>query len=438
MIKDNLIIKMLLFVSILVFGLLTFSCKKKTAEAKPAIETEEKVEVVSIPADIYFSLAITDNSHNHSGDNLLFLDFQEKADPGKVDEKVIISPKVANGSITLDGDISEWKKENLSTVKGRVMNNYPLSEFYDAIPTDITVGSAFDDTFIYFAVQWEDANHDMSINRNRWVYDGKKWNKMKHVAVNPDSPNRAVVNRNDPLSGSESEDRLFVMFPIRDSEKNFSKGSYGCAMYCHGYLKESGDPKEKRVGDGVVAMHTNRKDDIADIWHWTSTRSNPGDTLTDEYLVFKGEDDEDKNGRKADEGKGNYSDNKNDQGQPAFMGRSEPGVQFLFEDDKTEIAGGFKKGDTLSYTIYREPEGSRVDVTVKAKYDPSTFKWTLELKRLLDTGNEDDHQFIPGVDAQFPALTKGIAGNADKGKALYVSKKCAQCHGDTGAGTFKD
>ncbi len=113
------------------------------------------------------------------------------------------------------------------------MNNYPLSEFYDAVPGEITIGSAWDDSYIYFLVEWEDANHDASTNRNLWTYDGKKWEKKGHVKPNDGSPAANAINAKDEIFGSESEDRVFFMFPVRDIQRNFRADGLGCAAYCH-------------------------------------------------------------------------------------------------------------------------------------------------------------------------------------------------------------
>ena len=133
------------------------------------------------PADTYFAMAVTENSHNHYGDNLLYLDFQERPNTAKIAPRVVISPLIEPGSITIDGKMGDWNPTYLSTIWARVMNNYPLSEYYDAVPGYITVGSAWDDQYIYFLVNWEDANHDSSTQRNLWVYDGEKWQKKTHV-----------------------------------------------------------------------------------------------------------------------------------------------------------------------------------------------------------------------------------------------------------------
>jgi hypothetical protein len=51
-----------------------------------------------VPADTYFAMAVTENSHNHYGENLLYLDFQEHPDTSKIAPRIVISPRIESGS----------------------------------------------------------------------------------------------------------------------------------------------------------------------------------------------------------------------------------------------------------------------------------------------------------------------------------------------------
>ena len=243
-------------------------------------------EAEDVPADTYFAMAVTENSHNHYGENLLYLDFQEHPNTHQIAPRVVISPRAATGSITIDGKADDWNPTYLTTIWGRVMNNYPLSEFYDAVPGEITLGSSWDEDYVYFLVRWEDANHDASTQRNLWTYDGKKWQKKKHVKTNSGTPAANAINKSAELFGNESEDRVFFMFPIQDRQRNFRPGGLGCASYCHANAELSGAYSEAAIGEDVAAMHTNVPGDKADVWHWTSTRSLPSRTLKDGHLVY--------------------------------------------------------------------------------------------------------------------------------------------------------
>jgi len=406
------------------------------------------------PADTYFAMAVTENSHNHYGENLLYLDFQEGPNTSKIAPRVLISPRVAPGSVTIDGKMDDWNPTYLTTVWGRVMNNYPLSEFYDAVPGEITLGSAWDGTYVYFLVRWEDSNHDASTQRNLWTFDGKKWVKKTHEQPNADAPAAKSINRSDELYGHESEDRVFFIFPIRDMQRNFRPGGLGCAAYCHANAEISGSLSEAAVGEDVAAMHTNVPQDKADIWHWTSTRSLPSLTLKDGHLVYGIGD---YNGRKADKGDASTVDNDTKKlkmsktSQPAFMslrdtvagnyGSDGPDSTKFEQHDAVPIPNEepkFVKGDTIPYSISRPSTGSRGDVLAFATFDTSSHTWTLELRRMLNTGDGNDFQFVPGTGATPPDNPAAIVGDAVRGEQLYQSHGCVACHQDKGQGLFQD
>ncbi|MEH6471876.1 MAG: ethylbenzene dehydrogenase-related protein [Halopseudomonas sp.] len=415
------------------------------------------IAVAATPVNTFFSVAVTENSHNHIGENLLYLDFQSSFDSSAVSHQRVVSPKVVDNSIQLDASLSDWQPEQFSKIAGRVMNNYPLSEFYDAVPTDIELASAHDSQHLYFAIRFKDANHDRSSNRNRWINDGGSWSKQQHVAPTPGSPAASAVNVSDTLAGNESEDRVFFMFPIVDKQLNFRDQGVGCAGYCHTNLADSGNPKQHLIGEDVVAMHTSLEGDLADIWHWTSTRSAPSRTLKDGHLIYaKGSD----SGRKGDPGKSPAIDNdlkklklNGSEGLkgPAYISHAdyEKGLYDklshttaqLTEDDLLKIKPGMELalGSSVPYTIHRQASGSRADVEVASHFDPATQLWTLEFKRLLDTGDaEHDRIFTQGTPASPPTVARPNTGDSQQGQKLYQSRKCEACHGQQGEGVFED
>ncbi|MEH6824534.1 MAG: ethylbenzene dehydrogenase-related protein [Motiliproteus sp.] len=412
--------------------------------------------VASTPVNTYFSVAVTENSHNHAGENLLYLDFQATLDSRLVSNQHVVSPKVADNSIQLDAELSDWRPEQFSKISGRVMNNYPLSEFYDTVPTQIELASAHDSKHLYFAIRFLDANLDPSTNRNRWIYDGANWIKQTHARPTPTAPATQAINSNEPLAGRESEDRVFFMFPIVDRQNNFRDQGLGCAGYCHTNLANSGDPEQHLIGEDVVSMHTNLEGDLADIWHWTSTRSAPSRTLKDAYLIYtQGSD----SGRKGDSGaaadiandlkKLKLSTNQASHG-PAYISQSdyEQGLYAKFshttekltENDLLAIKPGmqFTLGTSVPYTVNRPASGSRADVEVASHFDPKTNLWTLEFKRLLDTGDaEHDRIFTQGAAAVPPSQARPANGDPILGANLYKERKCVTCHGEQGEGVFE-
>ncbi|MBF0126237.1 MAG: c-type cytochrome [Magnetococcales bacterium] len=407
------------------------------------------VNAADLPADTYFSLAVTENSHNHYGENLLFLDFQERADPARITPQVVIAPRVPEESIQVNGDLQEWDPRHFTQFSGRVMNNYPLSEYHDARPGAIRVAAAFDAQYVYFAVDFEDANHDPSIYRKQWIHTQGTWQTMPHRPLDPTRP--APVNAADQLAGQESEDRVLFMFPIVDQQHTFRDGGLGCGAYCHPNLKGAHDPAQTLIGEEVSQMHTVLPDDRADVWHWTATRSNPAHTTEDAHIVHAMENE---NGFKEDPGQSPDLDNNEKKlqlskiNQPAYVNREDflagryNQAGFISSpitlENRLRITREmtFAEGVTLPNSILRPATGSRSDVTAFGRFDAETHHWTIEFKRRRDTGDPLDHAFVPGVDAAFPTTPPVKPGNAQRGQTLYQEKACASCHGENGEGKF--
>lgn len=407
------------------------------------IESDPEDPPLTTPADTYFSVAVTENSHNHVGSKLLFLDFQETANTDVIQNNVVISPKSAAGAFAIDGDASEWNPAHLTTVNGLVQNNYPLSEFIDAVPADITIGSSWDNSYLYFLVQWEDAGHTASTKYEKWFYGDQGggesgWNPLNHIGVTigDSAPNETAVNAAHTLAGKESEDRVFLMFPITDSENNFSTGGLGCAAYCHANLIDD-NPFQNYTGTGVAAMHTNVNGDKADIWHWKSSRTAPSNNADDKHLVYAAGSD---NGRTPDNGSPAYNDNPLNGPDPQYW-HTEDGWGYLGDILLQAEAQSFPgnsapgAGNEMPVTISTSPNGSRGDIEAQAIYDSATNQWTLEIQRLRNTGYADDRQFVSGANASPPGSGAVVSGISANGASLYTGN-CQRCHGDNGVGSI--
>lgn len=391
------------------------------------------------PADTYFALAVTDNSHNHTGARLLFLDFQNASDATAIRNNVVISPKVSPGAITLDGVAGDWNPAYLTTVRGLPQNNYPLSEFIDAVAVDITVGSAWDEDYIYFLVQWEDAGHLPSTKQLKWIYGNQGggesgWNAMVNRGVTGGAPNAAAANAAHLLAGGEDEDRVLMMFPIGDGEGNFAPGGLGCAAYCHANLR-SDNPYQNYTGTGVAVMHTNVSGDRADIWHWKATRTAPSGYADDQHINYAtGTTD----GRASDSGAAVYRGNPLSSGNPQYRHSSGLGYNgdTLLAADAVAFSGTPVAGNVIPAAIADIPNGSRADVETRHGYNSLTHRWTVEFRRRRVTGQGDDRQFAAGGNNAAPPGAAAVAAtDSAHGQTLYTGN-CQSCHGANGAGTL--
>ncbi len=140
-----------------------------------------------------------------------------------------------------------------------------------------------------------------------------------------------------------------------------------------------------------------------DLWMWRAHRGNPIGAVDDMWIHEY---------RNGDKGKSAYTTNwDNKKNQPKFMFDSKKtGFHALKWDDvinhklsqkdfyflSYKIAKPFdpnhnwKEGDTLPYRILRQPEGSRADIKGSGLWKDGS--WRVEMRRLLNTGHDDDKQ----------------------------------------------
>jgi hypothetical protein len=315
---------------------------------------DETGPVVIVLGDQLFGIAIADNDGpDKNGANLLTLDF------GGTPDATHIVP--ANGTPVLDGvdEGSPWG--TASTVSLAPINS-------GGGPSSATLKAAYDDTYLYFLVQWTDPTGTNSVNKKMWTYDstgGGDW------------------------SQDGDEDRVYFFWDINSSD--FASG--GCAVFCH-----------------IDGMRTNAPGETIDEWHWKATRGNPVGYADDKWVDDTIDTLDIEAGHHGDNGTSTYSDNKTS-GEPTFMAANgEPGANAVHlyqsgtnfdpynvistSSDSTapiDTTLGWQNGNTLPGYILRNPAGSRANVQTAGKYSGGV--WTVEFRRLLDTSNSDDALF---------------------------------------------
>jgi len=134
--------------------------------------------------------------------------------------------------------------------------------------------------------------------------------------------------------------------------------------------------------------------ELADLWIWGATRTDPKDYADDKYLTDAGFVD--------DSGDEIFDVNENE-GLPIQQAATDPGANVPVLVDSGAIRFypnlPWKGGNTIPGYIMHEPFGSKADIVVRSAYREG--KWTLEMRRHLDTLMEDgsDTIFNPDVDA---------------------------------------
>jgi hypothetical protein len=221
----------------------------------------------------------------------------------------------------------------------------------------------YNDTDIWFRFEWSDTTQ----NADRfWQYDGKKWTSVG------------------------SEDRFALLWEISPLYRFQTRG---CTAVCHNPVS---DPIAKWY------MVTPSADDRADNWQWLAGRTNPVGQVDDKMLVGALSDPASLGSsfvNDASKGGGSTNNRTADGTGPAKMqDPSKPasaGSGFLLASEAVNIdPSKFKEGDKVPRDLLTPTLGSRGDIEAKGVWANST--WTVVFHRKLDTGNEDDIQFVVG------------------------------------------
>lgn len=282
--------------------------------------------------------------------------------------------KKTNKAPKIDGKVdSVWSK--IRSTKIMVEEGKPGK-------VKVSMKAMYDDQFVYFLIQWADKT--MSQNRV-YEFKGGQWKKRKG-----------------------NEDRFGILF--NNNIPDFPKS--GCESACHGEGTYMGTEKAGATGD---------------IWHWKAQRTNPlgyaDDQSIQDKVKIKGHE---KTARKSDKRSGgsykaNFDKNKK---QPKFIGAGMGGPVLLKAVAKP-FKGGAKEGTIAPREVLARPVGSRGDIDAKGVW--KNGRWTLELRRKLDTGNKDDIAFKPGGSTLFGIAVfdngGGVKHSYQKGVTKLILKK---------------
>ncbi|MEE9594883.1 MAG: ethylbenzene dehydrogenase-related protein, partial [Candidatus Hydrothermarchaeales archaeon] len=262
-------------------------------------------------------------------------------------------------AITVDGFTNEASWTNAKALASPVQDG-SIGEL------DVVLRALYDDDYIYIHASWPDPTE--SVDKRQWTFGDSEWVK------------------------SGDEDRLAIFWNIDDSIKGFNIG--GCAMLCHG-----------------DRMHANAPGEKADSWHWKASRTNPVGYADDKFVnetVAPYELDPFGvptrwTGRYGDAKiGGSYGENINEDKTGPMYYEPNPtdlrDARFIFQsevdnDEAVEITptASFDIGDTVPGYVLEKPVGSRGDVEAKGVWKDGV--WSLEIKRKLNTGHDDDVQF---------------------------------------------
>jgi hypothetical protein len=307
---------------------------------------------IAPPADTNFSFGLSNNNGGarHRGANVLTLDFDgTTASPSGIVSTRVTRPPQIDGR---DDGVAAW---------GNFQSAVPLPDGTGTTGIDsVTLRSVYDNQYIYFFARWTETTGGAqtvgaSTARRQYAFNGTAWTR------------------------TGDEDRAYLVFPINDP----GFGTGGCVSGCHMSSMTMASP-----------MGT-----TWDVWHWKAARTAPSQTADDQWIddgTFSGRPN---NGRNDDEGISAYVEPGT-----ATLPGSMPAVSaagrgvingplWIWDATPFNPALPWAAGDSFPGVFARLPTGSRADVRALAVFNAATGTWTLELKRLRNTGNADDAAF---------------------------------------------
>ncbi|MFZ5833352.1 MAG: ethylbenzene dehydrogenase-related protein [Planctomycetota bacterium] len=243
---------------------------------------------------------------------------------------------------------------------------------FDSGQTAVTVRALHDGNDIFVRAEWLDPTETRQYTP--WQKTDQGW---EHLVTN--AADECVYY----------EDKFSMLFPIQPDSR-FEQ--VGCALYCHA----GGDNRYgKKEADSLV-----------DVWHWKSTRTDPVGQLDDKYWGNADPTSEDR-GRHGDpETGGGYKANgekKTDH--PAFLPDDFASVrQGIIPAEHAKpydeaAAQAIPPGTIVPGMVVSAFEGDRGDVSCESHHEDG--KWTLLIRRKLNTGSEFDTAFEPGESYSF-------------------------------------
>jgi hypothetical protein len=215
---------------------------------------------------------------------------------------------------------------------------------------------------IFFLISWDDPTQ--STVKQSWHFDGEHWSHLPG-----------------------DEDRLALLFEIGRIQQFATKS---CAVVCH---SPADLPREQ------WKLATKTQAEKGDLWHWKAARSAHYGYADDGWLTVAGNPSGSyrETGRRNDAGEGGDVHNEEPGGMlPRYMFKNPPpagehGILLFEEAVPIDPSFAFKAGDVIPYRLPVLPKGSRFDVKAESRH--ADGRWTVMLRRALQTGNADDVAF---------------------------------------------
>jgi len=257
---------------------------------------------------------------------------------------------VQTGATSLDPDADFWSKAPVLEVQTRP------TERGGSDGLVIRLQAVHDGEFIAIRAEWPDPTE--SIWKKAWTFDGTTFTKS-----------------------GDDEDRFLLAFPIQNNAEFASKG---CAAACH----SSADNRDEWwMGSDDAAV-------TYDNWHWKAARNLGAGYMDDKWWTIQSDPTDVESGQRGDTREsGGETSNVNAAGTgPMYMAAEGPGATFILAGQAVELdTSALSAGDVIPGYLLERPVGSRGDISATGVWQDG--HWVLVMRRLLDTGNDDDVAF---------------------------------------------
>lgn len=217
-------------------------------------------------------------------------------------------------------------------------------------PVQVDMRAFYTERDLFLRISWEDPTRDDGMRQ--WTYDGDTWSSTR-----------------------QREDGFGLMWDAQSAFPRFT-----CSYACHiDDFGVSGANFHARN-----SMRLDRSDVLVDLWNWKADRTARNGFADDRYL--------DDQGMVADVPGKIFRPNSVSlrSGAEPFSEDDSP----LYDDENRPIDARFRlAGESAPGYLVDPPAGGRGDVAAISRYENG--RWTVVLRRALDTGDSRDVVFIP-------------------------------------------
>ena len=308
----------------------------------------------------------------------------------------------------------------------------------DELLLDLDIQAAYDDDDIVMRFSWP--TDAPSLYHDYLVYEGGEWVRYGGEADGsafPLNEDRITFLLDDgSIDGFEqyggfmtvySFTRMMSPEDVDEEETEAAIGQEDLRKMLPDTMEDPSDWRTLRGEDELADLRSAGY--FLDLWHWRSHRSNPIGWSDDQFVLDR---------RRSDDGEGAASTNfDGDLEQPEWMFDPDLTGQYAMSWDRIRSLDytlddpyylsefnsvpfdpdhDWQDGDAIPRRFLTEPEGSRAAIFSQATIDNG--RWTVELRRALDTGYPEDDKILEEFGRY--DLAPAVHAGATAGRWHYV------------------